>query len=115
MRLDMERGIRFIYFTFYRVKKTLLLLSYRKTFKSFLRKGKVGRRNFMGREFISEEEGQGTLEYILLIGGMVIAAVLIYFIYQKMGKSSFGNINESTAAATSAMSSKISAEAANMF
>jgi uncharacterized protein (UPF0333 family) len=65
--------------------------------------------------FIGEEKGQGAIEYLLLAGGVILAAVLIFIIYSKittMGGSSF---NETGDAATSVMSSKIETSIGGMF
>ena len=34
--------------------------------------------------FIGEEKGQGAIEYILLAGGIIVAAVIIFVVYQSM-------------------------------
>jgi Flp pilus assembly pilin Flp len=68
----------------------------------------------MLKNFLKEEKGQGAIEYILLAGGIIVAAVVIFAIYSKMTTSAAERLNETTDAATSVMSSKISAEVANM-
>ena len=68
----------------------------------------------MLKKFINEESGQGAIEYILLAGGIIVAAVVIFAIYCKMTASAANKLNETTGAATSVMSSKISAEVAQM-
>jgi Flp pilus assembly pilin Flp len=65
-------------------------------------------------EFLNDEKGQGAIEYILLAGGVIVAALVIFTLYGKLTKSSGEKFNETTDAATSAMSSKISAEMAQI-
>ncbi len=68
----------------------------------------------MLKRFLKEEKGQGAIEYILLAGGIIVAAVVIFAIYSKMTSSAAERLNKTTGAATSVMSSKISAEVAGM-
>ncbi len=68
----------------------------------------------MLKRFLKEEKGQGAIEYILLAGGIIVAAVVIFAIYSKMTSSAAEKLNATTDAATSTMSSKISAEVAGM-
>ncbi len=68
----------------------------------------------MLKTFLKEEKGQGAIEYILLAGGIIVAAVVIFAIYSKMTGSAANRLNETTDAATSVMSSRISAEVAGM-
>ena len=65
-------------------------------------------------KFLKEEKGQGAIEYILLAGGIIVAAVVIFAIYARITESAGNRLEESTSAATSAMSSKISAETVAM-
>jgi uncharacterized protein (UPF0333 family) len=64
----------------------------------------------MMMEFYESEEGQGAIEYILLAGGIIVAAVVIFAIYSKMTQSAGERLNATTDAASSTMSSKISAD-----
>ncbi|RMF91351.1 MAG: class III signal peptide-containing protein [Methanobacteriota archaeon] len=68
----------------------------------------------MLKGFLKEEKGQGAIEYILLAGGIIVAAVVIFAIYSKMTGEAANRLNETTGAATSTMSSKISAEVGGM-
>lgn len=68
----------------------------------------------MLKRFLKEEKGQGAIEYILLAGGIIVAAVVIFAIYSKMTSSAAEKLNATTDSATSVMSSKISAEVAVM-
>ncbi len=65
-------------------------------------------------KFLKEEKGQGALEYILLAGGIIVAAVVIFAIYSRMTQSAAERMNVSTSGASSVMSSKISAEVAGL-
>jgi|GEM_PF-1073177 len=67
------------------------------------------------RTFIESESGQGAIEYILLAGGIIVAAVVIFAIYSKMTSEAANRLNATTDAATSVMSSKINASISNMF
>jgi Flp pilus assembly pilin Flp len=66
------------------------------------------------RSFWKEEKGQGAIEYILLAGGVVVAAVVIFTIYSKMTAAGANKLNTTGDAASSTMSSRISAEVAKM-
>lgn len=68
----------------------------------------------MLKRFLKEEKGQGAIEYILLAGGIIVAAVVIFAIYSKMTSTAANRLNETTDAATSVMSSKINASLAEM-
>ncbi|MHA2344398.1 MAG: class III signal peptide-containing protein [Candidatus Hodarchaeales archaeon] len=48
----------------------------------------------MSRElFLPERKGQGSIEYILLIGGIILAAVAIFALYYSMGGRAGNNLN----------------------
>ncbi len=68
----------------------------------------------MLKRFLKEEKGQGAIEYILLAGGIIVAAVVIFAIYSKMTSTAANRLNETTDAATSVMSSKINASLSSM-
>jgi uncharacterized protein (UPF0333 family) len=68
----------------------------------------------MLRNFIDEEEGQSGLEYILLIGGMVMAAMILFVIYKSMTESAGGKMNETSDPATVFASSKVNAALADL-
>ncbi|MFQ6137305.1 MAG: hypothetical protein ACE5PM_09025 [Candidatus Hydrothermarchaeales archaeon] len=66
----------------------------------------------MFRRFIEEEGGQAGIEYIMLVGGVILVGLMVFTMYQRMtkrgalaieaGVGSFANksvnvINESTA------------------
>jgi Flp pilus assembly pilin Flp len=46
-------------------------------------------------KFLKEEKGQGAIEYILLAGGIIVAAVVIFAIYSSMVSSAGSSLNES--------------------
>ncbi len=68
----------------------------------------------MFERFLKEEKGQGAIEYILLAGGIIVAAVVIFAIYSRMTKSAGNKLEKATGTATSAMQTSIEAGAANM-
>jgi Flp pilus assembly pilin Flp len=68
----------------------------------------------MLKRFLKEEKGQGAIEYILLAGGIIVAAVVIFAIYSKMTSEAANRLNATTSAATSVMSSKMNASLAQM-
>jgi len=68
----------------------------------------------MFEKFLKEEKGQGAIEYILLAGGIIVAAVVIFAIYSRMTKSAGNKLEQATGTATSAMQTTIEAQAANM-
>ena len=55
--------------------------------------------------FLKEEKGQGAIEYILLAGGIIVAAVVIFAIYSSMVSSAGTALNESVGAKVGEMSS----------
>jgi hypothetical protein len=69
----------------------------------------------MRRRFFMEEQGQGTLEYILFVGGIIVGVVVIWMLFSKMGGSSASKLDETSDATSSVMSSKLSAEIISMF
>ncbi len=46
-------------------------------------------------KFLKEEKAQGAIEYILLAGGIIVAAIVIFAIYSSMTKSAATQLNES--------------------
>ena len=52
------------------------------------------------REFLKEEQGQATIEYIILAGGVVIAAVVIAGFYSSMAVKGMNRVNTTFDAAT---------------
>lgn len=55
------------------------------------------------KSFLREDEGQASGEYVILIGGIIVAAILIYVAYYGIVKSSGQSINTSAANATEKM------------
>jgi uncharacterized protein (UPF0333 family) len=45
--------------------------------------------------FINEEEAQASIEYFLVVGSIMVAAVMIFSSYNKLGYSSAMKFNES--------------------
>ncbi|MEK6978463.1 MAG: hypothetical protein AABX40_08745 [Candidatus Hydrothermarchaeota archaeon] len=56
---------------------------------------------------LEEEEGQGSIEYIFIVGGAVIAAIVIFVVYQSMTKSGGASINQSTNESVAKMTTRI--------
>jgi hypothetical protein len=65
--------------------------------------------------FLTEEKAQGALEYILLVGGIIVGVTVVWIVFSKMGGSSANKLDETSDASSSVMSSKISAEISGMF
>ncbi len=65
-------------------------------------------------KFLKEEKAQGAIEYILLAGGIIVAAVVIFAIYSSMTKSAGEQLNASTAAAGAEMAAQINASVSGM-
>ncbi len=68
----------------------------------------------MFEKFLKEEKGQGAIEYILLAGGIIVAAVVIFAIYSRMTKSAGNKLEQATGAATSTMQNLIENQTAAM-
>jgi uncharacterized protein (UPF0333 family) len=58
-------------------------------------------------KFLKEEKAQGAIEYILLAGGIIVAAVVIFAIYSSMTKSAATKLNESAGAKAEEMANII--------
>ena len=50
----------------------------------------------MFERLLREEKAQGAIEYILLAGGIIVAAVVIFAIYSSMTKSAATSLNQTT-------------------
>ena len=68
----------------------------------------------MIKRFLKEEKAQGAIEYILLAGGIIVAAVVIFAIYSQMTSSSAEKLNATTQNASSKMSSLMQSGIASM-
>lgn len=44
---------------------------------------------------LEEEDGQGSIEYIFIVGGVIIAAIVIFVVYSSITKSGGTSINQS--------------------
>ncbi len=62
--------------------------------------------------FVREERAQGAIEYILLAGGIIVAAVVIFAIYSRMTRSTAEALNRSVANASATIEARIRNEAA---
>lgn len=45
--------------------------------------------------FLKEEKAQGAIEYVLLAGGIIVAAIVIFSFYTSITRSTSANVNES--------------------
>ncbi len=61
-------------------------------------------------KFLKEEKGQGAIEYILLAGGIIVAAVVIFAIYSSMVSSAGIALNESVGLKVGEMSASMAAQ-----
>lgn len=59
------------------------------------------------KAFLCEEQGQSTMEYLMMVGSIMVAAVVALSIYYKLGEANFKKIEATTDDATTVMSSKI--------
>lgn len=57
----------------------------------------------MFHRFLREEEGQGAIEYIILAGGIIVSAIIIFSIYNRMSKSAGNTLEKGTGTATTTM------------
>jgi Flp pilus assembly pilin Flp len=60
--------------------------------------------------FLKEEKGQGAIEYILLAGGIIVAAVVIFAIYSSMVSSAGASLNQSVGTKVTNMSQAMEAQ-----
>jgi Flp pilus assembly pilin Flp len=60
--------------------------------------------------FLKEEKAQGAIEYILLAGGIIVAAVVIFAIYSSMVSSAGTSLNESVGLKVGQMGNAIAAQ-----
>lgn len=58
--------------------------------------------------FIKDDKAQGAIEYILLAGGIIIAALVIFVIYSSLTKSAAQKVNQSTESAAKKVQEAIS-------
>ena len=63
----------------------------------------------MFERLLHEEKAQGAIEYILLAGGIIVAAVVIFAIYSSMTKSAATSLNQTTNATVFAIANKTNA------
>jgi Flp pilus assembly pilin Flp len=57
--------------------------------------------------FLEEEKGQSGIEYVLILGGIILAVTVIFSMYVKINESSRIRINASSEAAVSGISDEI--------
>lgn len=66
------------------------------------------------KKFLRDENGQAAIEYILLAGGIIVAAVTIFSIYSSMTKNAAEQLNRSVQEAVTETSRLINESVANM-
>ena len=59
-------------------------------------------------KFLKDEKGQGAIEYIMLAGGIIVAAIIIFVIYKRAAVSAGSTLTNSTSQVASAESEAIS-------
>ncbi len=62
----------------------------------------------MLEKFLQEEKGQGAIEYIMLAGGIIVAAIIIFVIYKQAASSAGLKMNASIAQTGTAEKAAIS-------
>ncbi len=62
----------------------------------------------MPGRFLNEEKGQGAIEYIMLAGGIIVAAIIIFVIYKNAAASAGAKMGASINQTASAESTAIS-------
>jgi len=70
---------------------------------------KKGGKAMFGK-FVREEKAQGAIEYILLAGGIIVAAIVIFAIYSSMTRSAATQLNESVGTKVNEMQTAIAAQ-----
>jgi uncharacterized protein (UPF0333 family) len=66
-------------------------------------------------KFLKGERGQAALEYILTVGMIIMAVAVMFVIYSKVTEASANKANATSDFSSSFMSSRISAEVANIY
>jgi len=66
------------------------------------------------RKFLKEERGQGAIEYILLAGGIIVAAVVIFYIYKSIAQTAGGETNKTINMTVAEVNKSVAAELANL-
>ena len=61
---------------------------------------------------LEDEEGQGSIEYIFIVGGVIVAAIVIFVVYQSMTKGTGTTINQTADESAARMKTRIQ-EASN--
>ena len=64
----------------------------------------------LGR-FLKDEKGQGAIEYIMLAGGIIVAAIIIFVIYKRAavsaGAKMGASVNQTAAGESKAISTNL--------
>ena len=65
--------------------------------------------------FFEDERGQGAIEYILLAGGIIVAAVVVFSVYSRMIRGVGESVNESAERAGNAIRTGVNNEIVMMY
>ncbi len=65
------------------------------------------------KKFFQEEKGQGAIEYIMLAGGIIVAAIIIFVIYKNAAASAGAKMGASINQTAAGESKQIAAALAN--
>ncbi len=68
----------------------------------------------MFKKFLKEEKAQGAIEYILLAGGIIVAAVVIFAIYKQIAQTAGTQTNETVKLAGKEVNKSVSEELAKL-
>ncbi len=66
------------------------------------------------KKFLKEERGQGAIEYILLAGGIIVAAVVIFYIYKNIASSAGTKTGQTVNFTAEEVNKTIAAELQNL-
>ena len=59
------------------------------------------------KKFLKEEKAQGAIEYILLAGGIIVAAVVIFAVYKRMTSTTANTLETSAKEVTNTTANQI--------
>ncbi len=68
----------------------------------------------MLKKFLQEEKGQGAIEYIMLAGGIIVAAIIIFVIYKRAAVSAGTKLGASVNQTATGESKAISTQLAGL-
>ena len=68
----------------------------------------------MFKKFLKEEKAQGAIEYILLAGGIIVAAVVIFVIYKNIAGTAGNQTKNTVEKAGTGIKNAVENELANL-